>query len=89
MNPNYLYPKEGAPTIAGYTASNTVRLLLNDIARLQTVIDIAVKVGATSINRLTFTVRNEDAARGQSSRLLLTRLRQARARSPGHCNSKS
>ncbi len=66
VNPNYLYPKEGAPTIAGYTASNTVRLLLNDIARLQTVIDIAVKSGATSINRLTFTVRNEDAARGQS-----------------------
>jgi uncharacterized protein YggE len=66
VNPNYLYPKEGAPTIAGYTASNTVRLQLNDISRLQTVIDIAVKSGATSINRLTFTVRNEGAARGQS-----------------------
>jgi uncharacterized protein len=66
VNPNYQYPKEAAPTIAGYTASKTVRLLLNDISGLQTVIDIAVKSGATSINRLTFTVRNEDAARGQS-----------------------
>lgn len=63
VNPNYQYSKEGAPTIAGYTASNTVRLLLNDISRLQTVIDIAVKSGATSINRLTCTMRNEDAAR--------------------------
>jgi uncharacterized protein YggE len=66
VNPNYQYPKEGAPTIAGYTASNTVRLLLNDISNLQTVVDIAVKSGATSINRLTFTVRNEDSARAQA-----------------------
>ena len=66
VNPNYQYPKEGAPTIAGYTASNTVRLLLNDISKLQTVVDIAVKSGATSINRLTFTVRNEDSARAQA-----------------------
>jgi uncharacterized protein len=66
VNPNYQYPKEGVPTIAGYTASNTVRLLLNEISRLQTVIDIAVKSGATSINRLTFTVHNEDSARGQA-----------------------
>ena len=67
VNPNYQYPKEGPPTIAGYTASNTVRLLLlDDISRLQTVVDIAVKSGATSINRLTFTVRNEDSARAQA-----------------------
>jgi uncharacterized protein len=66
VNPNYQYPKEGPPTIAGYTASNTVRLLLNDITKLQTVVDIAVKSGATSINRLTFTVRNEDSARAQA-----------------------
>ena len=76
VNPNYQYPKEGAPTIAGYTASNTVRLLLNDISKLQTVIDIAVKSGATSINRLTFTVRNEDSARAQA---LAAAARQAQA----------
>ena len=76
VNPNYQYPKDGAPTIAGYTASNTVRLLSNDISRLQTVIDIAVKSGATSINRLTFTVRNEDSARAQA---LAAAARQAQA----------
>lgn len=76
VNPNYQYPKEGAPTIDGYTASNTVRLLLNDISRLQTVIDIAVKSGATSINRLTCTVRKEDAARAQA---LAAAARQAQA----------
>ena len=76
VNPNYQYPKEGAPTIAGYTASKTVRLLLEDISRFQTVVDIAVKSGATSINRLTFTVRNEDSARAQA---LAAAARQAQA----------
>jgi uncharacterized protein YggE len=66
VNPNYQYPRDGAPAIAGYTASNTVRLLLNDLSRLQTVIDIAIKSGASSINRLTFTLRNEDSVRAQA-----------------------
>jgi hypothetical protein len=76
VNPNYQYPQEGTPTIAGYTANNTVRLLLNDISRLQTVIDIAIKSGANSINRLTFSLRNEDSARAQA---LSAAARQAQA----------
>ena len=44
-------------------------LLLNDISEApELLVDIAVKSGATSINRLTFTVRNEDSARCTSSR---------------------
>lgn len=76
VNPNYEYPRGGTPTIAGYTASNTVRLLLNDLSKLQTVIDIAIKSGANSINRLSFTVRDENSARG---RVLATAARQAQA----------
>jgi uncharacterized protein len=66
VNPNYHYPAEGPPTIAGYTASNTVRLLLNDISKLQSVIDIAIKSGAKSINRLTFTLQNENPVRAEA-----------------------
>ncbi len=66
VNPNYEYPRDAAPRIAGYTANNTVRLLLNDISTLQTVIDIAIKSGATSINRVTFSLRNENAVRAQA-----------------------
>jgi hypothetical protein len=76
VNPNYQYPREGTPTIAGYTANNTVRLLLNDISRLQTVIDIAIKSGANSINRLTFTLRSENSVRAQA---LAGAARQAKA----------
>jgi uncharacterized protein YggE len=66
VNPNYQYPRDSVPTIAGYTANNTVRLLLDDVSRLQTVIDIAIKSGANSINRLTFTLRNENSVRAQA-----------------------
>jgi uncharacterized protein YggE len=66
VNPNYRYPQDSAPTIAGYTANNTVRLLLSDLSKIQTVIDIAIKSGANSINRLTFSVQNENASRARA-----------------------
>jgi hypothetical protein len=76
VNPNYQYPQGGAPTIAGYTANNTVRLLLNDLSKLQTVIEIAIKSGANSINRLSFTMRDDSSARAQA---LAAAAQQARA----------
>lgn len=39
---------------------------VHNISSLQTVIDIAIKSGANSINRLTFTLRNETAVRAQA-----------------------
>ena len=66
VNPNYRYPAQGTPAIAGYTASNTVRLLLNDVSKLQSVIDIAIKSGAKSINRLTFTLKDENPIRAEA-----------------------
>jgi uncharacterized protein YggE len=66
VNPNYRYSRGGPPAIAGYTASNTVRLLLNDISRLPGAIGIAIKSGANSINRLDFTLRNETPVRAQA-----------------------
>ncbi|MBV9766851.1 MAG: SIMPL domain-containing protein [Acidobacteriaceae bacterium] len=67
VNPNYRYPKEGGPaTITGYTANDTVRLLLNDISMIQKVIDTATKSGASSINRLTFMLHDEKAVRARA-----------------------
>lgn len=59
INPNFRYPKEGAPAIQGYTAENTVRVTVEDLALLRKVIDTATKSGATSVNRLNFTLRSE------------------------------
>jgi uncharacterized protein len=66
VNPNYHYLAQGAPTIVGFTSSNTIRLLLNDVSKLQSVIDIAIKSGAKSINRLTFTLQNESPVRAEA-----------------------
>lgn len=67
VNPNYVYPPGGgAARITGYTATNTVRLQISDISMLQKVIDVAMKSGANSINRLTFSLKNEEAVRAQA-----------------------
>jgi uncharacterized protein len=66
VNPVYEYPHSGAPTVSGYTANNTVRFLLNDLSKLSAVIDIAVRSGASSINRLSFAIQNENAARART-----------------------
>jgi uncharacterized protein YggE len=67
VNPNYVYPPGGgAARITGYTATNTVRLQISDIPMLQKVIDVAMKSGANSINRLTFSLKNEEAVRAQA-----------------------
>ena len=66
VNPNYRYLKEGAPQILGYTATSTVRVNLTDLSMLSKVIDGATKAGASNINRLTFGLRDEKAARGRA-----------------------
>lgn len=67
VNPNYRYPKDdSAASITGYTANNTVRLLLDDISLLEKVIDVATKSGANSINRLAFSLKDEKAVRARA-----------------------
>ena len=67
VNPNYLYPQGGGPAkVTGYTAMNTVRLQLRDLAMLHNVIDVAIRSGANSINRLTFSLQNEKAVRDEA-----------------------
>lgn len=76
VNPIYRYPRGGPPVIAGYTASNTVQLLLNDLSKLPDVIAIAIQSGANSINRLDFTLRDETPVRAKA---LAEAARQAQA----------
>ncbi len=68
INPNFRYPKDGAPVIQGYTANNTVRITLNNLDILSQVISASTKAGASSINRLNFTLRaaSERQARAQA-----------------------
>ncbi|HKQ76809.1 MAG TPA: SIMPL domain-containing protein [Blastocatellia bacterium] len=69
LNPDYHYPKEGGkPTITGYTATNIVRVTLNDLTRIGLAIDVATQSGANQVQRLQFTLKDEQAAQSQALR---------------------
>lgn len=69
VTPNYRYPKEGGePTIAGYTATNIVRLTLDDLTKVGSAIDTATRGGSNRIQNLRFMLKNEDPVRAQALR---------------------
>ena len=77
LNPNYRYPKDGGTAeILGYSAENTVRVVVEDISKLHKVIEVATQSGAGNINRLDFTLHDETPVR---ARALADAATQARA----------
>ena len=63
LNPQYRYPKDGKPEIVGYVANNTVRIKMAKIDDVGRLIDAAMQAGANNINRLVFTLKDEEATR--------------------------
>ena len=76
LTPNYRYhPKEGEPTIEGYTALNVLEVTLDDLTRMGPVIDAATQAGANRIQGIQFTLRDQDAVRAQALREAALRAR--------------
>jgi uncharacterized protein YggE len=76
LNPNYQYHVSGGePTITGYTASNTVQVTLDDLARIGSVIDSATQAGANHVQGIQFTLRDQDAVRATALREAALRAR--------------
>jgi len=76
LTPNYRYhPKEGEPTIEGYTALNVVQVQLDDLTRIGAVIDAATQSGANRVQGIQFTLRDQDTVRAQALREAATRAR--------------
>jgi uncharacterized protein YggE len=77
LNPNYRYPRDGGkPTIAGYIATNIVRVTVDDLTLVGKVIDASTKTGANKINRIHFRLKDEQRVR---ARALAEATAQARA----------
>ncbi len=69
LTPNYQYPKPGgAPTVAGYSASNTVEITTEDLPGVGKLIDAATQAGATNVQQLQFTVKDEAPVRAEALR---------------------
>lgn len=62
LTPTYRYPKGGKPEIVAYNASNTVRIKSVRLDQVGRLIDAAMQAGANNVNRLVFTLKDEQAA---------------------------
>lgn len=69
VTPNYRYPQGGGePTITGYTATNIVRVTLDDLTKVGSVIDTAVQGGSNRIQNLRFMLKDEAPVKAQALR---------------------
>jgi hypothetical protein len=76
LEPNYQYHPNGVePTLLGYTASNTVQVTLDELAKIGSVIDSATQSGANHVQGIQFTLRDQDAVRAQALREAALRAR--------------
>ncbi len=75
LDPTYRYPRDGQPSIAGYTAHNVVEVSTDDLAQAGTIIDAATRSGANTIQSLQFTLKNDREAHAQALREATLRAR--------------
>jgi len=69
LSPDYQYHASGGtPTITAYTATNVVRVTIDDLARIGDVIDTATQAGANRVPSIQFALRDEESVRTQALR---------------------
>ncbi len=68
LTPAYRYPPGGKPEIVGYNASNTLRIKTMSLDLVGRLIDAAMQAGANNVNRLIFTLKDEQAAQLEALR---------------------
>lgn len=69
LTPNYRYPQGGKPELVGYTATNILRIKTETLSSVGKLIDAGMQSGANTINRLAFTLKDEENAQLQALRL--------------------
>ena len=75
VNPEYKYPQNAAPVLAGYTVTNTVLADIHDIKMVGKVLDTALASGSNVISSLDFYASNTDAARQSALEKAVARAR--------------
>lgn len=63
VNPEYRYDPNRAPTLTGYTVTNTVLADIRDLKQVGKVLDTALASGSNMISSLDFYASNTDSAR--------------------------
>jgi uncharacterized protein YggE len=65
----------GEERVVGYRATNMVQVTIDDVSRVGTIIDAAIKAGANRVTGLSFQLRNPEAARQEALRLAVGKAR--------------
>jgi uncharacterized protein YggE len=73
VSPNYTYAKDGTATLTGYTVVNSIQVTLNDLSIAGKVIDTATQAGASRIDSLQFTLKDDTDAKSQALRAATVR----------------
>lgn len=61
LRPDYTSPRDsGPPQVVGYVATNTLQIRAAELARLGEIIDLAIKAGANQVQRIAFTLRDQN-----------------------------
>jgi uncharacterized protein len=66
ISPDYSYPKNEAPRITAYSATNTVLVTIDDLKLVGKIIDLATSSGANSMAGISFTLQDDEAIRAQA-----------------------
>jgi uncharacterized protein YggE len=66
-SPQMQYPKNGGmPKITGYSATNRTTVTVDDLKLVSSVIDTAIGAGATQIQGVNFSLKNDELVRAQA-----------------------
>jgi uncharacterized protein len=68
VSPNYKFATDGTSTLLGYTVTNSIQVTLNDLSITGKIIDTATQAGATRVDSLQFTLKDDTDARSQALR---------------------
>lgn len=68
VTPSYTFPPNASPVLTGYTVTNTMAVTLTDLTLTGKVVDTATQAGATRIDSLQFTLKDDIGARSQALR---------------------
>lgn len=66
LEPQRSYRQNKLPTIIGYEARNTVAVTMSDLDKVGAAIDAASQAGANSVENISFILRENNPARGQT-----------------------
>ena len=69
LSPNYTYPRDSAPVLTGFTATNMVEVTVSNLNLTGGLIDTAISAGATRVDSLRLLLKDEEPSRAQVLRM--------------------